>query len=169
MFDKPTRRYFTLTFAIYLTLLLGLSVVTATMKTPVGNQVAEAPKGSASLTTNSTPKQDTIVSKKIPPLGYKTEPEYVRSQARIWYHTHIDGYHTEWVCIDEIIHRESRWIPNLYNTQGSGAYGLGQVKGSDTYTKDKPLLQFKVAIRYAIHRYGTMCNALAHHNTHGWY
>lgn len=169
MFDKATRQYFTLIFAIYLTALLGLSVVTATMKTPLGNQVAEAPQDSASRTTNSTPKRDTIVPKKIAPLGYKTDPEYVRSQARIWFHTHIDGYHEEWVCIDEIIHRESRWIPNLHNSQGSTAYGLGQVKDSHHYTKNKPILQFKVAIRYAIHKYGTMCAALQHHDEHGWY
>lgn len=169
MFDTSTRRIFMLILTMYLTYALGLSVVTATMKTPVGSQVAEAPLDSASRTTNSTPKRDTIVTKKTGPLGYKTNPEYVRSQARIWFHTHIDGYHAEWVCIDEIIYRESRWIPNLHNSQGSEAYGLGQVKGSHHYTKNKPLLQFKVALRYAIHRYGTMCKALAHHDEHGWY
>jgi len=159
MFDNATRRYFTLTFAIYLTLLLGLSVVTATPETPLGSQVAEGPESSPSSTHNSTPKRDTIVS----------ESELVRANARIWFHQNIDGYHNEWLCIDEIIHRESRWIPNLWNSQGSTAYGLGQVKGSHSYTHNKPLKQFKVAMKYTIHKYGTPCKALAHHDQHGWY
>ena len=159
MFDKPTRRYFTLTFAIYLTLLLGLSVVTAPTPSKTVGQVVASPKIAGQDAPHTTPKRDTIVS----------ESELVRANARIWFHQNIDGYHTEWLCMDEIIHRESRWIPNLYNTQGSGAYGLGQVKGSDKYTKNKPLQQFKVALRYAIHKYGTPCNALTHHNQYGWY
>ena len=159
MFDKPTRRYFTLTFAIYLTLLLGLSVVTATPKQSLGSQVAEGPKGSPSSSPHTTPKRDTIVS----------ESDYVRAQARIWFHQNIDGYHKEWVCIDEIIYRESRWIPNLYNTQGSGAYGLGQLKGSDKWTANKPLKQFKAAIKYGVGRYGTLCAGLDFHNQHGWW
>lgn len=160
MFDKPTRRYFTLTFAIYLTLLLGLSVVTATMKTPVGNQVAEAPKGSASLTTNSTPKQDTIVSE-------KGTPPTIRKHAKTWF-LKRSGMR-EWGCISGIIYRESRWIPNLWNSQGSEAYGLGQVKGSHKYTANKPMKQFKVAVKYAITRYGTLCKAKQFHDQNGWY
>lgn len=160
MSNDSTRRYFVLVLAMYLTYLLGLSVVTATYETSVGSQVVEALPDSASSTQHSTPKRDTIVS---------TKPWYVRAEAKRWYHQNIDGYHAEWKCIDEIIHRESRWIPNLYNTQGSGAYGLGQVKGSDRYTKNKPLAQFKTALRYAIHKYGTLCNALEAHNKQGWY
>lgn len=159
MFDKPTRRYFMLIFAIYLTALLGLSVVTATPKQSLGSQVAEGPEGSPSSSPHTTPKQDTIVS----------ESDYVRAQARIWFHQNIDGYHKEWVCIDEIIHRESRWIPDLWNSQGSSAYGLGQLKESYPYTHGRPIKQFKAAIKYAIHRYGTLCNALHHHDQHGWY
>ena len=150
MYDKATRRFSVLVVAMYLTSVLGLSVVTATSETPAGSQVAEAPRGSASRTTNSTPKRDTIVS---------TKPWYVRAEAKRWFHQNIDGYHAEWKCIDNIIHKESRWIPNLHNTQGSGAYGLGQVKNSAPYTKNKPLKQFKTAVKYAIGRYGTLCNA----------
>lgn len=159
---NSTRRFSVLTVAIYLTYLLGLSVVTSTPPTTLDRQVAEAPRDSASRTTNSTPKRDTIVSEKI------TKPT-LRDHAKMWLLINHDGYYSEWLCIDEIIHRESRWIPDLYNTQGSGAFGLGQVKGSDKYTKGKHLKQFKIAVRYAIHKYDTLCAALDHHNQHGWY
>jgi len=159
MYDKPTRRFAMLSLTMYLTLVIGLSLALITHEP----QRKSEPEGNSSqlVTTNSTPKRY--------PIALIQDPEYVRSQARIWFHQNIDGYHEEWLCIDEIIYRESRWIPNLYNTQGSGAYGLGQVKGSDKYTKNKPLLQFKVALRYAIHRYGTPCAALKEHNKQGWY
>jgi hypothetical protein len=159
MFDNATRRYFTLTFAMYLTLLLGLSVVTAPTPTKTVGQVVASPEIAGLDAPHTSPKRDTIVS----------ESELVRANARIWFHQNIDGYHNEWLCIDEIIYRESRWIPNLWNSQGSTAYGLGQVKGSHHYTHNKPLKQFKVAVRVAIHKHGTLCNALAHHDQHGWY
>ena len=94
-------------------------------------------------------------------------PAYVRKQAKLWFlqREHLD----EWQCIDEIIYRESRWIPNLWNSSGSSAYGLGQVKESYPYTKNKPMKQFIRAIKYAIYRYGTLCNALEVHNRQGWY
>ena len=160
MFDKATRRYFTLIFAIYLTALLGLSVVTATKQESLGSQVAEGPEGSPSSSPHTTPKRDTIVSENI-------TPSTIRDQARIWFYKR--GYPLEWKCIDQVIWRESRWIPNQWNSQGSTAYGLGQVKGSHSYTANKPMKQFKVAVRYAIHKHGTLCKALKHHDTHGWY
>jgi len=159
MHNNATRRFATLILTMYLTYALGLSVVTTTLKQPAGSQVVAGQKESPASTKHSTPKRDTIVS----------ESDYVRAQARIWFHQNIDGYHAEWICIDEIIHRESRWIPNLWNTQGSEAYGLGQVKGSYHYTHGRPIKQFKVAIKYAIHKYGTMCKALAAHDRQGWY
>ena len=159
MQDKSTHRFSVLIVAMYLTMALGLSVVTATVENTNSQQVAEAPQDSASSTHTPTPKRDTIVSEK----------PTIRDYAKTWMLINHDGHYSEWLCMDEIIHRESRWIPNLYNKQGSGAYGLGQVKGSDKYTKGKPLLQFKVALRYAIHKHGTPCNALDFHNDNGWY
>ena len=34
---------------------------------------------------------------------------------------------------------------------------------------NKPLKQFKIAIKYAIHRYGTLCNAWDAWQRQGWY
>lgn len=94
-------------------------------------------------------------------------PAYVRKQAKLWFlqREHLD----EWKCIDEIIYRESRWIHSIWNSSGSSAYGLGQLKNSYKWTKNKPLKQFKKATLYAIYRYGTLCNALEAHNKQGWY
>ena len=155
MLDKPTRRFFTLIFAIYLTMLLGY--------------ISHNPETNTKALSQATPAGYSVALE-TPPQSHPivlTDPAYVRAEAKRWFlqREHLD----EWKCIDEIIYRESRWIPNLYNTQGSGAYGLGQVKGSDKYTKNKPHRQFKTAVRYAIYRYGTLCNALKAHNKQGWY
>ena len=96
-------------------------------------------------------------------------PKYVdniRLQAKLWFlqREHLD----EWKCIDEIIYRESRWTVNAQNPTTS-AFGLGQVKNSKPYTYNKPMKQFIRAIKYAIYRYGTLCNALEAHNRQGWY
>jgi hypothetical protein len=95
------------------------------------------------------------------------KPSTVRDQAKLWMLQRI--HLEEWQCMDKIIHAESRWIPNLWNSQGSSAYGLGQVKGSHKYTADKPMKQFKVAVKYAIYRYGTLCRAWQAHQSQGWY
>ena len=156
MYDKATRRYFTLIFAIYLTLSLGLSAVTESQAQQERLQIGGKPAGySLQPATTPTPKRHPIVP--------------IKKQARLWMLEKIDAPLSEWLCAKEIIHRESRWIPNLRNSQGSTAYGLGQVKGSEKYTKNKPLKQFKVAIRYMIHKHQTPCNSLDFHDEHGWY
>lgn len=94
-------------------------------------------------------------------------PSTVRDQAKLWMLQRI--HLEEWQCMDKIIYAESRWIPNLWNSQGSDAYGLGQVKGSHKYTAGKPMKQFKVAVKYAIARYGTLCRAWKAHQSKGWY
>jgi hypothetical protein len=155
MHNNATRRYFTLIVIMYLTAMLGLSVVTATQQTTNSSQVVAGQKESPASTKHSTPKRHPIVSTK--------------KQARLWMLQKIDAPLSEWLCAKEIIHRESRWTPNLWNTQGSTAYGLGQVKGSFNYTKNKPLKQFKVALRYMIHKHTTACDALDFHDDNGWY
>jgi hypothetical protein len=95
------------------------------------------------------------------------KPSTVRDQAKLWMLQRI--HLEEWQCMDKIIHAESRWIPNLWNSQGSSAYGLGQVKGSHKYTADKPMKQFKVAVKYVIARYGTPCKGWSFHQKMGWY
>lgn len=146
------------TLTQHLTRLIGF-VLLAAVITITGILADAKHPGSVSPTTQ-TPEAGMSIVKKSPPLSLK-------QKAKKWMLARTDK--KEWLCIKKIVHRESRWIPNLWNAQGSDAYGLGQVKGSYHYTKNKPFKQFVVAVRVAIHKHGTLCKALKHHDLHGWY
>lgn len=80
-------------------------------------------------------------------------------------------------CLSEIIDRETAgtWNPQVYNHQGSGAYGLPQAlpghkmasAGADWRTN--PLTQLRWMRGYTRGRYGSECGALSFHNANGWY
>ena len=80
-------------------------------------------------------------------------------------------------CLEEIIDRETAdtWSVTIYNYSGSGAYGLPQAlpghkmasAGADWATN--PKTQIRWMRGYVNSRYGGSCNALAHHNSRGWY
>jgi hypothetical protein len=80
-------------------------------------------------------------------------------------------------CLRELSRRESAgtFSPTIWNTQGSGAYGIGQAlpaekmapHGADYMTN--PWTQLRWMISYVNGRYGGSCAALAFHNAHGWY
>lgn len=81
----------------------------------------------------------------------------------------------EYRCLYSIIQGESRWRPYVWNTKGSGAYGLGQAKpaskmapyGADYMTN--AVVQVKWAIGYGQKRYGTLCAAAAFRSARGWW
>jgi hypothetical protein len=81
----------------------------------------------------------------------------------------------QYACLDSIIQGESRWRPYVWNTKGSGAFGLGQAKpaskmapyGDDYMTS--PLTQVKFVIGYTAKKYGSACNAARYRATHGSY
>ncbi len=73
----------------------------------------------------------------------------------------------EWRCFTRLIGKESAWQHDAENP--SGAYGLGQVKGSKRYSEGKPKLQVKVSYRYMLHKYGSACGAWEHFNREGWH
>lgn len=75
---------------------------------------------------------------------------------------------SEWKCFRIIIHRESRWTPDLLNEE-TGAFGLGQIVGSQSYTEGDSRKQIRKAIGYIKHKYVTACKALRHHYRRGWY
>jgi hypothetical protein len=86
---------------------------------------------------------------------------YVREQVLIkgW-----DGQ--QWMCIDELVNRESRW-DNTADNPTSSAYGLFQMLKTPI---GLPLeMQTERGIRYIKHRYDTPCEALQHHNQKNWY
>lgn len=80
----------------------------------------------------------------------------------------------QWPYLDDLIMRESSWNP-LATNSSSGAYGLPQslpgnkmaTAGADWRTN--PMTQADWMLSYIGGRYGTPSNAIAHHNTHGWY
>ncbi len=80
----------------------------------------------------------------------------------------------QYVCLAEIIERESGWDPLARNAR-TGAYGLGQALpgskmapfGADWRTN--PLTQLKWAIAYSDGRYGGTCEAWRFWQGHGWW
>lgn len=65
---------------------------------------------------------------------------------------------SDWEYVDYIVTKESGWRPHVWNTAGSGAYGLCQNINPSTYTKygdrDDPVAQLKWCNNYAESRYG---------------
>ncbi len=73
---------------------------------------------------------------------------------------------SEWQCLDELWHRESRWNPKADNPRSS-AYGIPQILGLNP--KLSPTQQIDKGMGYILHRHDTPCRALAFHNKRGWY
>ena len=82
----------------------------------------------------------------------------------------LDYSFTDFYCVDELWHKESRWNYKAKNPKSS-AFGIPQILG----LKEKnPVKQIDRGLAYIKHRYdkpGTsaFCNALAHHKIKGWY
>jgi hypothetical protein len=73
----------------------------------------------------------------------------------------------EWVCLDELIHRESSWNMKASNPKSS-AYGLFQVLKTPEDSTLKQ--QVNKGIKYLNARHsGSACQALKHHDSKGWY
>ena len=81
----------------------------------------------------------------------------------------------QWNCLNALWTRESGWQVTVWNTQGSGAYGIPQSKpaskmasaGPDYMTN--PRTQIRWGLGYIKSRYGTPCGAWAHEIADGWY
>lgn len=78
-------------------------------------------------------------------------------------------------CLDWLWTRESGWRPRVWNSGGSGAYGIPQAlpasrmatAGADWRTN--PATQIRWGLGYIKGRYTTACSAWAHETTDGWY
>lgn len=101
--------------------------------------------------------------------NYSTERSVVREASRSYVRIQVshegwtDG---EWVCLDELVFRESSWDKDASNPKSS-ASGLFQLLKTKPTTPLKK--QTERGIKYIKHRYGTPCEALSHHNRKGWY
>lgn len=77
----------------------------------------------------------------------------------------LDYSFTDFYCVDELWHKESRWNYKAKNPKSS-AFGIPQILG----LKEKnPVKQIDKGLAYIKHRYDNPCNALAHHKIKGWY
>lgn len=80
-----------------------------------------------------------------------------------------------WNCTYPIIDQESGWNHRVWNSAGSGAYGIPQAlpgskmasAGSDWATN--PRTQIRWYFGYVDGRYGGPCGALSHKHATGWY
>jgi hypothetical protein len=72
---------------------------------------------------------------------------------------------TEFYCLDELYHRESRWNPKAKN---GSHYGIPQGRSKWLATVDG-YKQVAWGIKYNYNRYGSMCNALDHFKRKGWH
>ena len=88
----------------------------------------------------------------------------VNTLKQITFHK-MDYSFKEFYCLDELLHKESRWNYKAKNPKSS-AFGLFQMLNN----KEKdPIKQIDKGLKYIEHRYGTACKALAHHKLKGWY
>ena len=94
------------------------------------------------------------------PVHAATQADYLKLYA----HSRIVDFN-QYQCLFKIITKESRWNPNAVN---GSHYGLGQMK-SQWYRRLDPYRQIDETIRYIRHRYGSMCNAWAHHQDKDWF
>lgn len=97
----------------------------------------------------------------------KHTPERFDPRAYVKRTARAAGYdRQQWRCLDEIIHRESRWNPKADNPD-STAFGLFQMLRLDPATDLAKMT--RLGLKYIHHRYGDACEALAFHNKNGWY
>jgi hypothetical protein len=72
---------------------------------------------------------------------------------------------SEFYCLDELYHYESRWNPSARN---GSHYGIPQGR-SKYLAKVDGFKQVDWGIKYNLNRYGSMCKALDHFKTKGWH
>jgi len=72
---------------------------------------------------------------------------------------------TEFYCLDELYHKESRWNPKSKN---GSHHGIPQGR-SKYLSKVNGYKQVDWGIKYINNRYGSMCKALDHFKRKGWH
>lgn len=81
----------------------------------------------------------------------------------------------QWSCLDALWTRESGWQAEIWNTAGSGAYGIpqslpaGKMASAGPDWATNPATQIKWGLGYIASRYGTPCGAWDHETSAGWY
>ena len=89
---------------------------------------------------------------------------YSVDQLRLYTHSRVINY-KEFVCIDKVLWKESRYN---YLARNGSHYGIGQMKSKHYQSKD-PYTQIDLTIAYIHKRYKSACHALTFHKRHGYY
>lgn len=112
------------------------------------------------------PLEAVVVDRQPPVYGRAISPAISRSFVKV-YVRGMGWSEEEWVCLDELIHRESSWDMTASNPNSS-AYGLFQVLKTPEDSTLKQ--QVKRGIKYLDARHsGSACEALDYHDRKGWY
>ena len=85
-------------------------------------------------------------------------------QYKLYTHSRVINYQ-QFICLSNIIYKESRWNPLAIN---GSHYGLGQMR-SKHYRNLDPYRQIDATIIYIKGRYGSMCKAWEFHKKKGYY
>jgi len=91
----------------------------------------------------------------------KDKPTHYKQYAFI----QLNHSFTEFYCLDELYHKESRWNPKAKN---GSHYGIPQGR-SKYLSKVDGYKQVEWGIAYNMNRYGSMCKALDHFKRKGWH
>ena len=90
---------------------------------------------------------------------------YSVDQLRVYTHSRVVSY-KEFICIDKILWKESRYN---YLARNGSHYGIGQMRSKHYQSRD-PFTQIDLIIAYALKRYNnSLCNAYAFHRKHGYF
>lgn len=76
----------------------------------------------------------------------------------------------QYVCLEKLWDRESRWNHDAYNSRkvmGKNAGGIPQLLGMSPTVP--PTNQIDRGLEYIVFRYGTPCKAWEFHQRRGWY
>jgi hypothetical protein len=82
---------------------------------------------------------------------------------------------SQWSCLDALWTRESHWETEVWNYQGSGAYGIPQSLPASKMASAGPdwqtnaATQIRWGLSYIAGRYSTPCGAWSHETENGWY
>ena len=129
-------------------IILGLLIILITAQ-PLGTQIIKPPKKEALSHKDATIKQlkeNKKLAKKIAWVGYGWKGK-------------------DWVCIHNIIMKESRY-DHLSKNKHSSAFGIGQRL---TESSKDPTTQLLTIYKYIIHRYETPCNGWKFHQRHNYF
>jgi len=91
------------------------------------------------------------------------KPTYYKQYAFI----QLNHSFTEFYCLDELYHKESRWNPKAVSPSGKH-FGIPQGQ-SEWLRTANGYKQVEWGIKYNNNRYGSMCKALEHYKIKGWH